>query len=499
MKQFIYHDSLTDIPKLPTPIPDVSFVERTEKSIPFNAADRQQAPIILSDYGYVEEEYFVSGCANIYEYYDVGLYPKIRAENGRYATRILMRRPRDMSRFSGFAIIELMNYAGPCEKPQAGWGSCCFRYMADGDVWVGVTAKQSAINSLKKYDPLRYEPLLGFPNPVPPEKRRFTRNAIGGNDPNVENGLFYDAFSQIGALLKTSVASNPLCTAGIFGRAAKYAVATGASGCDLSLYAAALHPFATMDGEAPVYDGYLIHMTGYPGSISNGETRFDAADDRCKIYTSVPLIWTQTMPDMCGGGIHPSYSYMYRHPESDLPGRQFRQYEIAAAPIVSNFDRRVIPCVEDIERSGGNTAEPPYDQGNDFDDLPTRYVMRAATHHLKRWIKYGLPAPRSKWLEMTGAYPDADFALDEYGNPKGGVRSPFVDAPIQTYTMEQPMQVKNIVTPLCKETLLALYPTHADYVKKVTEATIDMISKGFILPEDAMEIINLANEAKIPE
>ena len=498
MKDFIYHDSLAEIVKKPTPLPEIKLVERNENSIPFNAADRQQAPVILSDYGYLEEEYFVSGYANIYEYYDEGLYPKIRAENGAYKTRILVRRPEDMSRFSGFAVVELMNYAGPCEKPQAGWGNCCFRYMADGDVWVGVTAKQSAINSLKKYDPARYNE-LGFPNPVAPEKRRYVRQVMGRTDPDAENGLFYDAFSQIAALLKSPVGNNPLNTAGMFGRAAKYAIATGASGCDLSLYAAALHPFATMDGEAPVYDGYLIHMTGYPGQISNGETRFDAADDRCKIYTNVPLIWTQTMSDMIGGGIHPSYSYMYRRPDSDLPGRQFRHYEIAASPITSNFDRRVIPCMEDIERSGGNTKDPLYEPGNDFDDFPTRYVIRAAAYHLKRWIKYGLPAPRSNYLEMTGEYPDAVFVLDEYGNPKGGIRSPFVDVPTQTYTIEEPLQVKNIIKPFSKELLKRLYPTREDYIKKVTAAAIDMLEKGFILPEDAKEIINLAYEAKIPE
>lgn len=131
-----------------------------------------------------------------------------------------------------------------------------------------------------------------------------------------ENGLAYDALSQTAALIKSKSPQNPLFGNGITGKAARYVIGMGASGCDLSLYAAALQPFAVTDGKNPCFDGFHIHMTGYPGFISNGETRFEADDDRCKIMTNVPLIWTQTMGDMRGGGVHPSFSYMYRWPDS---------------------------------------------------------------------------------------------------------------------------------------------------------------------------------------
>ncbi len=500
-KEFIYHDTLQDITIVPTPLPEVTPLPITETSLPFNAASRQQYPVDLASYGYVEEEYLVSGCSNIYEYYDVGLYPKIRAENGPYCTRILVRRPADRTKFSGVAILELMNYAGPCEKAQAGWGSCYEYYMKSGDAWIGITAKQNVIDQLKRYDPERYAP-LGFPNPVPPEKRRKPISMFGPGMANgdVENGLFYDAYSQVAALLKTATQSNPLCRSE--GRPfppAKYVLATGASGCDLSLYVAALQPFATMDGKKPVFDGFLIHMTGYPGMISNGEKRFSADDDRCKLYANVPLIWTQTMGDMLGGGVHPSYSYMYRHPESDLPGRQFRQYEIAAAPIMSEYDRRVFPCIEDIAKAGGNVDDKQYDPAADHGDFPTRYVLRAAMHALKRWVIDGVPAPRSDWLELEGKYPDAVFVLDEYGNPKGGIRSPYVDVPIKTYKWDDNFAPNNILIPFSSEKLHELYPTHADYVKKVVASTLDMMSKGFLLPEDAAAVIGEAIDSTIPD
>lgn len=48
-------------------------------------------------------------------------------------------------------------------------------------------------------------------------------------------------------------------------------------------------------------------------------------------------------------------------------------------------------------------------------------MIRAVLDHLKKWIKDGIPAPKSAYLEMVGEYPDADFVLDEHGNPIGGV------------------------------------------------------------------------------
>jgi len=503
MRNPIYHEKLQDIEIRPVELPEVEGpIPDTDSSHPFNAANRQQVPLNLAYYGYVEEEYIVSGYSNVYEYHDVGLYPKIRCENGRYCTRILIRRPVNPEKQSGFALLEVFNYGSPCERAFASWGNCSQYILSRGDVWVGITIKQNAINNLKRYDPQRYEK-LGFPNPIPAEKRRRGNTMVGafehGTPEDFENGLAYDAISQVAALLKAKVPQNPLCRDRRFGKPARYVLAVGASGCDLSLSAAALQPFATTDGARPCIDGFHIHMTGYPGFISNGETRFDADDDRCKIMTNVPLIWTQTMGDMRGGGIHPSYSYMYRWPDSDLPGRQHRQYEIAGAPLGSIRDHWCFPCAEDISKATG-TEYKPKDPLKKDDDMPFDFVLRAALDHLKRWVKDGVPAPKSKYIEMQGEYPDADFVLDEHGNPKGGVRSPYLDVPTKTYTWcDDPCTGGNIVTPFPPEKLKALYPTHDDYVRKVIISTLSMIKDGFLLPEDASKIIFEAMDAPIPE
>jgi len=497
MREPIYHETLQDVIVRPVELPEVTYLETTETSYPFNAAARQEAPIDITKYGYVEEEFIVSGYANVYEYHDVGLLPKIRCENGRYCTRILVRRPANPEKQSGFAILEVFNYAG-AENAFAGWGYCHDYMMSRGDVWVGITIKQNAIERLKKFDPERYG-ALGFPNPVPADKRRKSAfPSLGGGGNDTENGLVYDAMSQVAALLKTAVPSNPLFRKGRGSKIAKYVLGMGASGCDVSLYAAALQNISVMEGGKPCFDGFHIHMTGYPGSISNGETRFDADDDRCKIMTNVPLVWTQTMGDMRGGGIHPSYSYMYRWPDSDLPGRQHRQYEIAGASLGGNQEAGFRPCLADIFRSTGVEEKAP-DLGPD-EEIPFYYVVRAVLDALKKWVAEGIPAPKSAYVEMAGEYPDADFVTNDLGNPLGGVRLPQIEVPTKTYVyLDDPCTGRNTITHFTPEKIRELYPTHADYFEKVVKCVVKLLEDRYILPEDAGKLITEAYEAKIPE
>ena len=83
------------------------------------------------------------------------------------------------------------------------------------------------------------------------------------------------------------------------------------------------------------------------------------------------------MGDMRGGGIHPSYSYMYRWPDSDLPGRQHRQYEIAGAALGMDWDMAVCPCAEDLEKCGEEGKVYPLDHQEG--EVPFHYVTGVQT------------------------------------------------------------------------------------------------------------------------
>jgi hypothetical protein len=90
------------LPKVTGPIPV------TRDSYPFMSAYHAVEPVDLGKVGYVEKEYFVSGCANVYDYASNGGL-KVRTAGAPYTTRILVRYPADPRKFSGNVIVELLN------------------------------------------------------------------------------------------------------------------------------------------------------------------------------------------------------------------------------------------------------------------------------------------------------------------------------------------------------------------------------------------------------
>ena len=80
-------------------------IPTTESSWPFVSAVK---PCDLSSFGYVEEEFFQSGTANIYdETPDRKL--TVTVPDAPYTTRLLVRRPERKEDFSGNVIIEILN------------------------------------------------------------------------------------------------------------------------------------------------------------------------------------------------------------------------------------------------------------------------------------------------------------------------------------------------------------------------------------------------------
>src|SRR5262245_41068095 len=61
-------------------------------SYPFGAADHTRVPADLRTDGYVEEEFFLSGDANVYDWPGPGP-AVVRTAGAPYTTRVLIRRP----------------------------------------------------------------------------------------------------------------------------------------------------------------------------------------------------------------------------------------------------------------------------------------------------------------------------------------------------------------------------------------------------------------------
>ena len=79
----------------------IRLVPTTETSHPFARAD---VKCNFKENGYVEDEYFVYGKANLYDA-NPDERPVVIAENVPYVNRMLVRRPADPARFSGNVVI----------------------------------------------------------------------------------------------------------------------------------------------------------------------------------------------------------------------------------------------------------------------------------------------------------------------------------------------------------------------------------------------------------
>jgi hypothetical protein len=98
------------------------------------------------------------------------------------------------------------------------------------------------------------------------------------------------------------------------------------------------------------------------------------------------------------------------------------------------------------------------------------------------WAAFGKTPPHADYIEVN-AGPPRSLVFDEFGNAKGGVRTPHLDVPIYRYV------TPNTGPGLCSQTgrqlifsdevLLQLYPSSGDYVSKFNKRLGELERMGF--------------------
>ena len=147
------------------PQPKVTLIPITADSYPWLYHKYTQRPLPLEKFGFVEEEYLVSGTANVYDWPTDPMQSLIvKYSNAPYGTRILVRRPADPARFSGTVLVETMNPARGFDMAIM-HGFLSEHILETNSVWVGVSMP-GVHTSLKRYNPTRYAALT-FANPAP--------------------------------------------------------------------------------------------------------------------------------------------------------------------------------------------------------------------------------------------------------------------------------------------------------------------------------------------
>ena len=105
--------------------------------LPVSGCRAHLHPIDFAKAGYVEEEFLLSGNANVYDWAADGSL-SVKTEKAPYTTRILVRRPAQASHFSGNVVVEPFMPARRYDWPIM-WSYIHQSLMEHGDAWVGVT------------------------------------------------------------------------------------------------------------------------------------------------------------------------------------------------------------------------------------------------------------------------------------------------------------------------------------------------------------------------
>lgn len=477
-------------------------VPETETSHILGGSRHMVQPIDLDAYDYVEEEYIVKGYGNVYHWDDNERYPHIIYSNAPYCTRMIVRKPRRPENFSGIIHCELMNPNSGLDRSNAGWGPCHEYLMSRGHGSISFTFSEVSMRVLRQFDPERYGE-LAFKNPIPKEQRRPAAMGLDGNplDEEDENGLQFDFYSQVAALVKSGRSDSPFA-----GYAFRKMMLQGTTGGDLSAYVAAVHPITRLADGSPCFDGFLIFMTGAPGYLNNTRGMLDPFDYRDLYYSEVPFIHVNTVCDLLGDTMHPSWSTLWHRYQPNEEGRYLRLIEIAGPGIGMKFTAPYGNCAEDMERAkpflkqrgpalplidgtGRGGADRPKIEMLEF---PAHLILCAMIENLVKWMLTGEAPEKVDWIEMEGEYPGMKFALDQYGVFKGGLRSPYVDCPLVATNSSGV-----IVRRLTKEEFTELYGSHEGYVAKVKESVERMIAHGHLLPEHAHLLIEEAEQAEV--
>jgi hypothetical protein len=481
------------------PTPRAKALPASATNRPYLSAGRARQPVDLAALGYTETEYIVRGFASIYDWVGdpASAAVGVKAAGIPYATRVLVRRPRDAARASGRVVVELLNPTGLYDFAPL-WGFSWQHFTRSGDVWVGVTVKPVAGEVLKQYDPVRYAD-ISFAYTQAPDCRPAPPRAglPGANDPRVnpadaENGLAWDITAQVGALLRSSSKENPLLDI-----SPRHVLAAGYSqtGGYLVTFANALHKVLRLGDGGPVFDGYLNAAGSNPAPINQCAAPLAEDDPRRGVLPrDVPFIVAMTESDF-------NRAPRQRRDDSDEPGDVFRLYEIAGSGHAGPFAAGV-PSDADLAIAG---FDPPAEGlcEEPAGEFPVGLAFNAIWQQYADWLSGRVPFASQPRIETDAT---GQPVRDELGNARGGWRLPQIEAPLAAYAGSgTPREATDRARTACSLTgvrkpfttarLRELYGSRAAWLERFRAAVDAAVADRRMTPADAESVKTTAARA----
>jgi hypothetical protein len=387
----------------------------------------------LAFFNYVAKEYFVSGTAN----------------GKPYTTRIVVREPKDLKKFSGIVVSEIMHSSGNSWM----FFNTHTYVMSQGDIHVEIASQKAPTeNSIVKVNPERYKAIS-----IPAAAQ------------------VNDITAQIGALIKTPAKDGPF--AGLKVRHS-FLMGTSQSSGALVQYLRA-HATQRMPDGSAVFDGF------FPTSVV-GNNPIPQIE--------VPLIQMNTQTEVNSTA---AMGNKYRRPDTDETGNQYRLYEMAGMP---HNDSRENPTYTP------NPCDKPVTR------FPDGAMMAMGLDHLIQWVDKGKVPPKAERITVeNGAIVFDQFGNAKGGVRNTYVNVPVAQYGVPnvstgsratvTINGQQAASfycgIAGFEIPLNATDLNLRYKTARDYQEQVRKSLKDLIKAGWFLPLYSKQVEGDAREIKI--
>ena len=426
----------------------------------------------ISRVGYQRAEYFFSDTAVSYRNtaalgtdgkWEAAPDPVTPA--GAFSTRFVVFRPTDMSKFNGTVVVEWMNVSATRDI-NIQWQVAHNSFVREGFIYVGVSAQAVGVNDLKTRIPDRYGKLV-----------------------HPGDSYSYDLFTKVGQKLQEA----PRRFFGGTVPARYIGAGESQSASRMVTYINAVHPLVD------VYDGFMVHSRSSGASSLRQSPLAPVGTPSPALIRddlNVPVMVVQAEGDVIGSNTQVR--------QADTP--LFRYWEMAGT---SHADQYIVATSNtDVGDGQGevrmlNGLRNPIAAGctKPINAGAHHWIMQAAYHHLDAWIRNGMLPPSSPLLQVASTSPTV-LQRDSHGNALGGIRSPQVDAPLATIDGLNGGAGFCILfgstTPFTPEEVLALYPTHGDFVNAWKASTTAQVTAGFLLPADKTLLDAAAEASTVP-
>ena len=458
----------------------------TEDSHPFCAMAYCREPLDLESFGYLEEEFFLTGTANVYDVDEKDMPVSVKRELP-YKNRILVRRPASKEAFSGRVYVDIMNATQGYDIEDL-WHRVYLWCMEHGHAYVGITSKPVNVLSLKNFDYDRYGE-LNWSNGEIVAAPVISKSAT---IPGTEEWLFWDMLSQLGLLLRRDKEN---CL-GDYKVNNIYLTGQSQSGAYLNTYISYFDRYAKRENGKSIFDGYMNIV----GALVQRSIRQSGTIGNLRLLkrdmhpSSTPYICISSEADLYLFNLFVEGNLMRMQIEnSDTAENKCRYYEIPGAPH-TDIVCPILTGLSEIERAGGKAPNLNPNLLEHINDMHVEYYICGLLEKLHRWAEDGTAPEICAPLTRGGD----DLERDEHGNAKGGLRSPYVDVPLAGYVASNPEDPEGICGTMAwfgKEKTERLYGSAKGYLEKFDEYTDKQVAEGWLTETDAGKMKEWARKA----